>query len=108
VWTVFDGSAGALQALGTAAEIAAGERRPLFVAMPGVPRALAVELQRDIAARRERIPTALRVVEIDPFDAVTLLRHIRQSTCRMLVVERTKNEWVEATAESAEWPLVLV
>ena len=108
VWSVFDGTAASLSAVALAAEVAAGERRPMFVAVPRSPPDLAQELQRSLVSGHEPQPAASRVIEIHPFEPIALLRRLRQSGCRMLVVPRTERALIEAMTDSADWPLILV
>lgn len=108
VWTVSDGSEGAYAALTAAAELATGERRPLFVAVPGRPHGIAQDVQRRLASIQEFTASPSRIIEVEPFDPVTLLRRIRQTGCRMLVVARTARDLIDDATDAAEWPLVLV
>lgn len=108
VWAVFDGSAGALPVVAAAAELAAGEGRPLHVAVPRDPPGLAHALQGWQAAPEKSLPATIDAHEVHPFDPPTLLRRLRHGGCRMLVVDRAQRDLVEALAEAAEWPVVLV
>jgi hypothetical protein len=109
VWTVFDGSAeSSLSAVAVAAEVAAAERRPLFIAVPRSPPDLTQELQRSLASGHEPQPAASRIIEIHPFEPSALLRRLRQSGCRMLVVPRTERGLIEVMTDTADWPLMVV
>ena len=108
VWSVFDGTAASLSAVAVAAEVAACEKRPLCVAVPRSPPELTQELQRSLASGQVPQPAPTRIIEIHPFEPIALLRRLRQSGCRMLVLPRTERSLIEATTDSADWPLMLV
>jgi hypothetical protein len=50
----------------------------------------------------------VRVIALEPFDAPTLIRQIRQSGCRLVVVKREDGDWLEEVADAADCPVMLV
>lgn len=107
IWAIVDGSEESLQALQAAADLAAEETARLVVAVPGNRADLhAIVRQRLTSAGRPA--AAIHVIGVEPFDAPTLLRQIRQGGCRLLVVKRADGEMLEQVADAAECPVVLV
>ena len=108
VWAFFDGSDGALAAVAAAADLAAWERRGLWIAAHRGPSGARPQWQNDLTRSQDPFPPNARVIEIDRFDAPQLWRRLRQTGCRMLVLPRASSDLIEAAAETAEWPLLLV
>lgn len=108
IWAIVDGSEESLAALWVAADIAATEPCALYVALPANQEALAAELRARLTANPAASPPVVRVNTVEPFDAPALLRSIRQSGCRMLIVKRADGELLENVAEAAECPVILV
>lgn len=108
VWTVYDGSPESAAALALAGEWAGWEGCGLYVALPvgngGGFQKLAAGAS-SLCAGRGRTP-GLYPLEIG--DGAKLLRRMRQTGCRLLVVARRDAGLVERVAEAAAYPLVLV
>lgn len=107
VWAIVDGSGESLRALQVAADIAAAESARLCVAIPARRAGLSETIHQRLAAGQRPVPSPVGVTAVEPFDAPTLLRHIRQTGCRLLVVKRGDGDLLEEVAEGAECPVVL-
>ncbi len=108
IWAIVDGTEASFHALQAAAEFAAADPVLLVVAVPGNRPDLPGKVLQRLAAVGRTASSATRILAVEPFDANTLLRHIRLSGCRLLVVKRADGELLEQVAEAAECPVVLV
>lgn len=108
VWTVYDGSAAGGAALRLAEDLARGEGRGLSVALPvaegGGFQALAAQVLSR-CAEGGRVPG---LFPVESGDGAQLLRRMRQSGCRVLVLARRGADLVPVLAEQGIYPLILV
>lgn len=108
IWAIVDGTEESLLALEAAVEVAAAEPARLIVAVPGNRANLIDKVRSRLAAAAGPNSSSTRIITVEPFDASTLLRQIRQSGCRLLFVKRADGELLEQVADAAECPVVLV
>lgn len=107
LWVAFDGSAESERALRMAVDLAVLESSSLCVALPA-----ATELESEALKRRAVeccVPNvAVRFVPVYPFDASNLLRSMRHTGCRLLVIKRQNGGFNRAVSETIPCPVVLV
>jgi nucleotide-binding universal stress UspA family protein len=108
VWTIFDGSAESKKALLMAADLATLEPCELCIALPAKTDEELDVLRRKASQTLAGSSLFPRFTVIYPYDAPNLLRLLRQSNCRLLVVNRDAGETVKAITETAACPIVLV
>lgn len=107
VCVIVDGSKDAWRALELAADIASSQSTRLNIVVPADRQALAEEARGRVlrAGHAADLHFDATLVEFDPS---ALLRYLRQSGCRLLVVKRSDWELLESVAEAAECPVILV
>jgi K+-sensing histidine kinase KdpD len=107
LWVVFDGSAESARALRMAVDLALLESTSLCVALPA-------ETDRESEALKRQVVeccvpnVAARFVSVHPFDASNLLRSMRHTGCRLLVIKRQNGGFNRAVSETIPCPVVLV
>jgi hypothetical protein len=108
VWIIFDGSDESKRALLMAAEMATLESCELCIALPAKTDEEANALRRDASQTLARSSLFPSFTVVHPQNATKLLRLLRQSNCRLLVVSRDAAETIKAVTETAVCPVVLV
>lgn len=108
IWAIVDGTEESFRALQAAEDIAAAHSARLTVAVPGQRPDLVEQIRRRLIAARRLPRSSVRVIALEPFDAPTLIRQIRQSGCRLVVVKREDGDWLEEVADAADCPVMLV
>ena len=108
VWTLFDGSEGSRRALRMAAELATLEPCELCIALPAKTDQEADALRRAASQTLAGASLFPSFVVIHPHDIERLLRLLRQSSCRLLVIDRGDGETIKAVTEAAVCPVALV
>jgi nucleotide-binding universal stress UspA family protein len=108
IWVVFDGSRGAERALQVAVELAElTESSLLHVVLPAKTDAES-EALRQLALKCCVRSTAVHFVTVYPLDVSNLLRSMRRTGCRLLVVKREDGDLSKAISEAAACPVVLI
>jgi hypothetical protein len=106
VWSVYDGSPESGRALRLALEFAGPDGSGLCVALPAESGAQFEALRRRALSLCTGNPP--RFFQTEPIDGAKLLRRIRQTGCRLLVVKRHDGEMLGIIADAAQCPVVLV
>jgi hypothetical protein len=108
VWTMFDGSEGSKRALQMAAELATLGPCELCIALPAESGQAAAALRQGALQTLDGVKLFPNFVAIHTHDLDRLMRLLRQSSCRLLVVDRGAGETIKAVTEAAVCPVVLV
>lgn len=107
ICVVIDGSEGSWRAMQAALEIASSQAAPLTIVFPVDHQTLAEDVRQRVVQSGCASDLRFRMSPVE-FDPPTLLRSLRQSGCRLLVLKRRDGALLELVADAAECPVVLV